>query len=72
MGWDVRGAGMLRQGLGLTCPAGEVHTPVAGGIQHERETAEAVVGAVCVQTLAVDAVHFVLTLILVCPHTRTE
>lgn len=57
---------------GLTCPAGEVHTAVASGIQYEREATEAVVGAVRVQTLAVDAVHFVLALILICPCARTE
>lgn len=66
VGWGGGG------GLGLTCSAGEVHAPVASGIQHEREAAEAVVRAVRVQTLAVDAVHFILTLVLVCPRTRTE
>lgn len=72
MGQDVQGKGVLRRGLRLTCPAGEVHTPIASGIQHKREAAEAVVGAVRVQTLAIDAVHFVLTLVLVYPYTRTE
>lgn len=72
MGQDVWGKGVLWWGIRLTCPAGEIHTPVASGIQHKREAAEAVVGAFCVQTLTVDAVHFVLTLILICPHTRTE
>lgn len=64
------GKGVLQWGIRLTCPAGEIHTPVASGIQHKREAAEAVVGAFCVQTLAVDAVHFILTFILICPHTR--
>lgn len=72
VGQDVQGEGVLRRGLRLTCPAGEVHTPIASGIQHKREAAEAVVGAVRVQTLAIDAIHFVLTLILVYPYTRTE
>lgn len=71
MGQDVWGKGVLQWGIRLTCPAGEIHTPVASGIQHKRKAAEAVVGAFCVQTLAVDAVHFILTLILICPHTRT-
>lgn len=72
MGQDVWGRGVLQWGIRLTCPAGEIHTPVASGIQHKREAAEAVVGAFCVQTLSVDAVHFILTLILICPHTRTR
>lgn len=72
MGWDVWGKGVLQWGIRLTCPAGEIHTPIASGIQHKREAAEAVVGAFCVQTLAIDAVHFILTLILICPHTRTR
>lgn len=59
-------------GLRLTCPAGKVHTLVSSGIQNKREAAEAVVGAIRVQALAFDAVHFILTLILVCPYTRTE
>lgn len=71
MGQDVWGKGVLQWGIRLTCPAGEIHTPVASGIQDKREAAETVVGAFCVQTLAIDAVHFILTLILICPHTRT-
>lgn len=66
-------AGGMGEGVpGLTCPAREVHAAVAGGIQHKREAAEAVVGAIRVQTLAVDAVHFVLALVLICPCARTE
>lgn len=66
--WGDPAAGGMAQGVPeLTCPAREVHAAVASGIQHKREAAEAVVGADCVQALAVDAVHLVLALILICP-----
>lgn len=66
---DDPAAGGMVQGMPeLTCPAREVHTAVASGIQHKWEAAKAVVGADRVQTLAIDAVHLVLALILICPH----
>lgn len=70
--WGDPAAGGMAQGVPeLTCPAREVHAAVASGIQHKREAAEAVVGADCVQALAVDAVHLVLALILICPRGGT-
>lgn len=45
---------------------------VSSDIQNKREAAEAVVGAIRIQALAVDAGHFISTLVLVCPCTRTE